>query len=211
MARSADSGEATPSSIVRRSAAFSAANCFAASNLCSIAASRFAHAGINSVAREGKSASCECAEDARSSCDEDNVFHIDSPVLRVTGMEGMTGGDVCSLCEATVCAKHLGVDPSAVGPGEKGDDVCDIVGMTETLKRRHVADLFDLLFSLAVQEELRPYRSRCNGVDRNLVSTKLVGENMDEAFDACLGGDVRAIGRKVLREDTAREGDNPTT
>ena len=94
--------------------------------------------------------------------------------------------DVCCLCEAAVCAKHLRVDPSAVGPGKKGDDVCDIVGLTEPLKRRHAADLFDLLFSLAVQEELSPYRSRCNGVDRNLVSAKLVGEDMDKAFDACL-------------------------
>src|SRR5271163_5041029 len=83
-----------------------------------------------------------------------------------------------------------------------------IVGLTEPLKRRHAADLFDLLFSLAVQEELRPYRSRCNGVDRNLVSAKLVGEDMDKAFDACLGGDVRAVGRKVLRQDAAGECDD---
>ena len=115
---------------------------------------------------------------------------------------------VCCLCEATVCAKHLRVDPFAVGPSKKGDDVCDIVGLTEPLKRRHAADLFDLLFSLAVQEKLRPYRSRCNGVDRNLVSAKLVGEDMDKAFDACLGGDVRAVGRKVLREDAAGECDD---
>src|SRR5580692_10072528 len=122
--------------------------------------------------------------------------------------EGMTGDDVCCLCEATVCAKHLRVDPSAVGPGKKGDDVCDIVGLSEPLKRRHAANLFDLLFSLAVQEELRPYRSRCNGVDRNLVSAKLVGEDMDKTFDTCLGGDVRAVGRKVLREDAAGECDD---
>src|SRR6202161_3608956 len=116
--------------------------------------------------------------------------------------------DVCCLCEATVCAKHLGVDPSAVGPGKKGDDVCDIVGLTQSLQRRHAADLFDLLFRLALQEELRPYRSRGNGVDRNLVSAKLVGEDVDKAFDACLGGDVRAVGRKVLREDAAGECDD---
>src|SRR6202041_2339249 len=63
----------------------------------------------------------------------------------------------------------------------------------------------DLLFSLAVQEELRLYRSRCKGVDRDLVSAKLVGEDMDKAFDACLRGDVRAVGRKVLREDATGE------
>src|ERR1700735_4506204 len=115
--------------------------------------------------------------------------------------------DVCGLCEATVCAKHLRVDPSAVRPGKKGDDVCDVVGLTEPLQRRHAADLFDLLFSLAVQEELRPYRSRCNGVDRNLVPAKLVGEDMDEAFDACLGGDVWTVGGEVFSEDAAGEGD----
>src|ERR1700733_1050957 len=115
---------------------------------------------------------------------------------------------LCRLCEAAVCAKHLRVDPSAVGPGEKGDDVRDIVWLTEPLKRRHAADLFDLVFSLAVQEELRPDRSRCNGVHRDLVSAKLVGENMDEAFNARFGGDVRAVGRKVLREDAAGEGDD---
>src|SRR5271170_3651601 len=123
-------------------------------------------------------------------------------------MEGMTGDDVCCLCEAAVCAKDLRVDPSAVGPGKKGDDVCDIVGLTEPLKRRHAADLFDLLFRLAVQEELSPYRSRRNGVDRNLVSAKLIGEDMDKALDACLRRDVRAVGREVLREDAAGEGDN---
>jgi len=120
----------------------------------------------------------------------------------------MTGDNVCCLCEATVCAKHLGADPSAVGTGKKGDDVCNIIGLAEPLKRRHAADLFDLLFSLALQEELRPYRSRCNGVDRNLVSAKLVGEDMDKAFDARLGGNVRAVGRKVLREDAAGECDD---
>ena len=111
----------------------------------------------------------------------------------------MACDDVCFSSEAAVCAKHLRVDPSAVGPGKKGDDVCDIVGLTEPLKGGHAADLFDLLFSLAVQEEFRPYRSRCNGVDRNFVSAKLVGEDMDKAFDACLGGDIGAVGREIFR------------
>jgi hypothetical protein len=123
----------------------------------------------------------------------------------------MTGDDVSCLCEATVGAEHLRVDPSAIGSGKKGDDVCDIGGLTEPLKRRHAADLLDLLFRLAVHEEFRPYRSRCNGVDRNLVSAKLVGEDMDKAFDACLGGDVRAVGRKVPREDAAGECDDPAS
>src|SRR6202522_2458134 len=121
---------------------------------------------------------------------------------------GLTRDDVCCLCEATVCAKHLRVDPPAVGPGKEGDDAGDIVGLTKPLKRRHAADLFDLLFSLAVQEELRPYRSRCNGVDCNLVSAKLVGEDMDKAFDASFRSDVRAVGRKVLREHAAGECDD---
>src|ERR1700734_1239292 len=124
------------------------------------------------------------------------------------GMEGLIVSEVCCLCEAPVWPKPLRVDPSAGEPGKKGDDVCDIVGLTEPLKRRHAAELFDLLFRLAVQEELRPYRPRCNGVDRNLVSAKLVGEDMDKAFDACLGGDVRAVGRKVLRQDAAGECDD---
>src|SRR5271167_797459 len=120
----------------------------------------------------------------------------------------LRASDGCCLGEATVCPKYLSVDPSAIGSGKEGDDVCDIVWLTEPLKRRHATDLLDLLFRLAVQKELRPYRSRCNGVDRDLVSTKLVGEDMDKAFDACLGGDVRAVGRKVLCEDAAGEGDD---
>src|ERR1700722_11142382 len=99
----------------------------------------------------------------------------------------MTSAD---LCEAAVCAKHLRVDPSAVGPGKKGDDVCDIAGLTEPLQRRHAAGLFDLLLGLAVQEELRPNRSRCNGVDGNLVSAKLVRKDMDKSLDACFGSDI---------------------
>ena len=70
----------------------------------------------------------------------------------------MTGDDVCCLCETAVCANDLGVDPPAIGSGEEGDDACDIVGRTEPLKRCHAADLFDLLFSLTVQEELRPHK-----------------------------------------------------
>jgi len=118
---------------------------------------------------------------------------------------------VCRLCEATVCAKHLRVDPSAIGASEEGNNARDIVRLTYPLKRSHAADLLDLLFILAVQEELRPYRSRCNGVDRNLVSAKLVGEDMDEAFDAGLGSYVRAVGGEILGENTAGKGDDAPT
>src|ERR1700684_4549391 len=123
-------------------------------------------------------------------------------------MEGRTASEVCCLCEATVCAKHLRVDPSTIGAGKEGEDVCDVVGLTETLKRRHAADLFDLLFRLAVQEELRPYRSGRDGVHRNLVSAKLVGEDMDESFDACLEDDIVSVCVEVLVEVAAGEGDN---
>src|ERR1700733_926102 len=117
----------------------------------------------------------------------------------------LRASDGCCLGEATVCPKYLSVEPSAIGSGQEGDDVCDIVWLTEPLKRRHAADLLDLLFRLAVQKEFRPDRSRCNGVDCNLVSAKLVGEDVDEAFDTCLGGDVGTVGREVLREDAAGE------
>src|ERR1700684_4707168 len=117
-------------------------------------------------------------------------------------MEGRTASEVCCLCEATVCAKHLRVDPSTIGAGKEGDDVCDVVGLTETLKRRHAADLFDLLFRLAVQEELRPHRSGRDGVHRDLVSAKLVGEDVAKSFAACFGGDIRAVGGWVLCANT---------
>src|ERR1700733_5900902 len=120
-------------------------------------------------------------------------------------MWGVRGGGVGDFCGGSVCAKHLRVDPSAIGSGQEGDDSGDIIWLAEPLERRHAADLLDLLFSLAVQEELRPYRSRCNGIDCNLVSAKLVGEDVDEAFDTCLGGDVGTVGREVLREDAAGE------
>src|SRR5271163_1220750 len=115
-------------------------------------------------------------------------------------MEGIPASDVCRLCEAAVCAKYLSVDPSAIGSGKERDDTGDIVWLAEPLERCHATDLLDLLFRLAVQKELRPDRSRCNRVDRNLVSAKLVGENMDEAFNTSLGGDIGAVGREVLRE-----------
>src|SRR5580698_11315410 len=123
-------------------------------------------------------------------------------------VEGIRGDDLSCLCEAAVCAKHLRIDPSAIGPSQKGDDICDIVGLTKPLKRRHAADLLDLFFRLAIQEKLRSYRSGCDGIDRDLVSAKLVGENMDQAFNACLGGDVRAVCGKVLRENAAGECDD---
>src|ERR1700693_6524270 len=98
-----------------------------------------------------------------------------------------------SLCKAAVCVKHLRIDPSTIGSGEEGDDARDIVWLAEAFKWRHAADLFDLLFGLALQEEFGSDGSRRNGVDCNFVSAKLVGQNVDEAFDACLGGDVGAV------------------
>src|ERR1700756_2934775 len=133
-------------------------------HLRSVSACRFAHAGVNGVSSQGKRARREGAKAAGSSSNEDDALHMDLPVLRVMGMKRMVSDYVCFSSEAAVCAKHLRVDPSAVGPGKKGDDVCDIVGLTEPLKGRHAADLFDLLFSLAVQEELRPHGARCDGV-----------------------------------------------
>src|ERR1700722_12507709 len=126
-------------------------------------------------------------------------------------MKAMTGDDVRCLCEAAVCAQHLRIDPSAIGPGKKGNYVRDIVGLAEPLERRHAADLFDLVFSFAVQEELRSYRSRCNGVHRDLVSAKLVGEDVDESFDACFGGDIGAVAGEVLGENAAGEGEEAPT
>jgi hypothetical protein len=160
------------------------------------------------VTCDGESACREGAKAARSSCDDNDIFHISILLFFSYGNEGIPAGDVCRLCEAAVCAKHLRVDPSAIGSGKEGDNVCDIVRLAESLERCHATDLLDLLFRLAVQKELRPDRSRCNRVDRNLVSAKLVGENMDEAFNACFGCDVRAVGGKVLREDAAGKGNN---
>jgi hypothetical protein len=104
----------------------------------------------------------------------------------------------CVLCEAAVRAEHLSVDPSTIGPSKERHDICDIVRLTEAFEWCHAADLLDLFFSLAVQEELGTYRSGRDGVDSDLVSAKLVGENMDEAFDTRLGGDIGAIGGEIF-------------
>ena len=64
-------------------------------------------------------------------------------------------GDVGCLCEAAVCAEYLSVYPSAVGTSEEGDDACDVVWLADALEWRHAADLLDLLFGLAVEEEWR--------------------------------------------------------
>ena len=48
-----------------------------------VAACGFAHAGVDGVTGGGESACYEGAKAARSSCDDDDVFHFDSPVLRV--------------------------------------------------------------------------------------------------------------------------------
>ena len=74
-----------------------------------------------------------------------------------------------------------------------------------------LADLLDLFFSvLAVQgkKSSSSYGTGRNGVDRDLVPAKLVGENMDQAFDACFGGNVRTVVGEILGEDTAGEGNN---
>jgi hypothetical protein len=112
------------------------------------------------------------------------------------------------LCEATVCAKNLRVDPSPIGAGKEGDDACDIVWLAEAFEWGHAADLLNLFFCLAIQEKFRPHRPRCNGVDRNLVSAKLVSEDVDEAFNARLGGDIGTIGGEALGEHAAGEGDD---
>jgi hypothetical protein len=54
----------------------------------SVAASGLAHAGVNGVTCDGESACREGAKTARSSCDDDDVLHIDSPVLRVWERKG---------------------------------------------------------------------------------------------------------------------------
>jgi hypothetical protein len=48
-----------------------------------VTACGFAHAGVDRMSSEGKGTRCEGAKAARSSCDDDDVLHIDSPVLRV--------------------------------------------------------------------------------------------------------------------------------
>src|ERR1700678_2678090 len=107
-------------------------------------------------------------------------------------MGSIRAGGADLLCEAAVCAKHLRIDPPTVGSGKEGDDACDIVWLAEACQWGHAGDLFDLLFGLAVQEEFGSDGSRCNGVDRNFVSPKLVGQDVDQAFDARLGGNVGA-------------------
>src|ERR1700722_20415053 len=100
------------------------------------------------------------------------MFFIGVLLGRSGGLRGcmwLRANGVGFLCEAAVRAKHLRVDPSAIGPGKERDGACDIVWLTEAFEWRQAADLFDLLFGLAVQEELRTYRSRCNGVDGNFV------------------------------------------
>src|ERR1700677_2176916 len=39
--------------------------------------------------------------------------------------------DGCRLCEAAVCAKHLRVNPPAIGANEEGNNPCDIVRLTD--------------------------------------------------------------------------------
>ncbi len=60
------------------------------------------------------------------------------------------------LCEATVCAKNLCVDPSAIGSGKEGDDACDIVWLAEAFEWRPAADLLNLFFSLAIRKSSVP-------------------------------------------------------
>src|SRR6202035_5408572 len=88
---------------------------------------------------------------------------------------------------------------------------CDIVWLAEPLQGSHAADLLDLLFGLAIEKELGSDRSRGDGVDGDLVSAKLVGEDVNEALDACLGGDVRTVGGEVFSKDAAGEGDDTAT
>ncbi len=115
---------------------------------------------------------------------------------------------MCHLCEASVCAEYLSVDPSAVRTGEEGDDAGNIVGLTEPLEGSHATDLLNLFFRLAVEKKLGGNGSGGNGVDGDFMSAKLICEDVDEAFNTCFGGDVWAVGGEVLGEDAAGEGDD---
>ena len=91
---------------------------------------------------------------------------------------------------AAVGEEYLSVDPSAVRAGQEGDDSGNIVGLTEPLERSQATGLLDLFLGLAIEEKLGGNGSGSNGVDGDLVSAKLICEDVDEAFDTCFGGDV---------------------
>ena len=115
---------------------------------------------------------------------------------------------MCRLDQAAVWAEYLPVDPTAIGSGQEGDDAGNIVGLAEPLERSYASGLLDQFFALALEEKLGGNRSWGNGVDGDLVSAKLIGEDRDEPFDTCFGGDVGAVGGESPGDDAAGEGDD---
>src|ERR1700733_5043377 len=112
------------------------------------------------------------------------------------------------LCEAAVCAKYLRVHPSAIRSGKEGDNACDIVWLAEAFQRRQLTKLSDLLFCLVAKEKFCRDRSGGDRIHRDFVSAEFICKHMHQAFNACLGSDIGAVGGEVLSEDAAGEGDD---
>src|SRR3954451_24036485 len=99
-----------------------------------------------------------------------------------------------SLDDATVGAQYLPVDPAAVGAGQEGDHVRDVLRRPEALERRLLGEAVDRLLVLAVEEQVGRGRAGRDDVDGDVAAAQLAGEHERHRLDGALGRGVAAVG-----------------
>ena len=88
--------------------------------------------------------------------------------------------------DAAVGAQHLAVDPAAVGAGEEGDGVGDVLRLAEALQRGQLRHAIDDLLRLAVEEQIGRRRPGRDGVDGDVAAAQLLREDVVIASTAAL-------------------------
>ena len=108
---------------------------------------------------------------------------------------------VCAISDhAAVHVDDLAVHPSG-RPGEEGDDLGGVLGLPETLERRHPRQVIDRRLVLAVQEQRRRRRAWGNGVDGDVAASQLSGHDECHRIHAALGrGIARVSGQSDLHQ-----------
>ena len=91
---------------------------------------------------------------------------------------------------AAVGAKHLAIDPVAVGTGQESDGGSDVLRRPQALKRIHFRHAVDELLRFSVQEEVGPGRAWRDCVDRDRPAAEFLGEDRGQRFDGRLGRGV---------------------
>src|SRR5262245_57444709 len=96
--------------------------------------------------------------------------------------------------KSAVGAKDLAIHPGAVRPREERHDTRDVVGLSQAFEWRQLLELLDLSVCLSVEKQRRRHWAGRHRVHGDVSPAQLIGENMDETFDADFGSDIGAVG-----------------